>query len=208
MEFGRACAPRHPWGARPIRHRALLTRSDAVTESVLAVTAAVWGIAMGLSPLLQVRRMRLTRSSRDVSVPYFLVLNVGFLVWFMYGLASSNLTVALPNVVALTVGTITIVTAQQLRRAVPTAGDVVVIAEAVEDRGGRQPHPWVGGPREGEPRIDCSVHRQTHRHRSAGCRSGSANRQLRCSRQRAIPTAYLVEACHTANRSIPRVVGI
>ena len=108
-----------------------------MTESVLAVTAAVWGIAMGLSPLLQVRRMRLTRSSRDVSVPYFLVLNVGFLVWFMYGLASSNLTVALPNVVALTVGTITIVTAQQLRRAVPTAGDVVVIAEAVEDRSGR-----------------------------------------------------------------------
>ena len=125
-----------------------------MTESVLAVTAAVWGIAMGLSPLLQVRRMRLTRSSRDVSVPYFLVLNVGFLVWFMYGLASSNLTVALPNVVALTVGTITIVTAQQLRRAVPTAGDVVVVAEASRIAAAASRTPRSGGPREGEPRID------------------------------------------------------
>ena len=101
-----------------------------MTESVLAVTAAVWGIAMGLSPLLQVRRMRLTRSSRDVSVPYFLVLNVGFLLWFMYGIASSNLTVALPNVVAVTVGTVTIVTARRLRRPALLGGEVVVIAGA------------------------------------------------------------------------------
>ena len=95
-----------------------------MTESVLAVSAAFWGVAMGLSPLLQVRRMRLTRSSRDVSVPYFIVLNIGFLLWFLYGMASSNLTVALPNVVAFTVGAITIVTARRLRRpaAFATAG--------------------------------------------------------------------------------------
>jgi uncharacterized protein with PQ loop repeat len=91
-------------------------RGAAVTESVLAVAAATWGIAMGLSPLLQIRQMRLTRSSRDVSVPYFLVLNVGFLLWFSYGIASSNLAVALPNVVAFTVGMITIVTARRLRQ--------------------------------------------------------------------------------------------
>ena len=48
-------------GSTAVRHRAPLTRSDAMTESVLAVTAAFWGIAMGLSPLLQVRRMRFTR---------------------------------------------------------------------------------------------------------------------------------------------------
>ena len=88
-----------------------------MSESILAVTAAVWGVAMGLSPVLQIRQMLATRSSRDVSVPYFAVLNVGFLLWFMYGIASSNLTVALPNVVAFTVGAITIVTALRLRRA-------------------------------------------------------------------------------------------
>jgi len=87
-----------------------------MTESVLAVSAAFWGIAMGLSPLLQIRRMLETRSSRDVSVPYFLVLDVGFLLWFSYGIASSNLTVALPNVVAFAVGTFTILVALRLRR--------------------------------------------------------------------------------------------
>jgi uncharacterized protein with PQ loop repeat len=101
-------------------------------ESVLALTAAVWGIAMGLSPLLQVRHMRLTRSSRDVSVPYFLVLNVGFLLWFLYGLDSANLTVALPNVVAFTVGAITILTALRLRRGF-RAADGVAVSPSVED---------------------------------------------------------------------------
>ena len=90
-----------------------------MTESVLAVVVAIWGVAMGLSPLLQVRRMRIMRSSRDVSVPYFMVLNIGFLLWFLYGLASENLTVALPNVVAFTVGTVTVVTALRLRRREP-----------------------------------------------------------------------------------------
>ena len=39
-----------------------------MTESILAVTAAVWGVAMGLSPVLQIRQMLQTRSSRDISV--------------------------------------------------------------------------------------------------------------------------------------------
>ncbi len=87
-----------------------------MSESILAVAAASWGVAMGLSPVLQIRQMLVTRSSRDVSVPYFGVLNVGFLLWFSYGVASSNLVVALPNVVAFVIGTATIVTALRLRR--------------------------------------------------------------------------------------------
>ena len=88
-----------------------------MSESIFAVAAASWGVAMGLSPVLQIRQMLATRSSRDVSVPYFGVLNVGFLLWFSYGIASSNLVVALPNVVAFVIGTVTIVTAVRLRRA-------------------------------------------------------------------------------------------
>ena len=87
-----------------------------MSESILAVAAASWGVAMGLSPVLQIRQMLVTRSSRDVSVPYFGVLNVGFLLWFSYGIASSNLVVALPNVVAFVIGAATIVTALRLRR--------------------------------------------------------------------------------------------
>ncbi|MET0144673.1 MAG: SemiSWEET family transporter [Ilumatobacteraceae bacterium] len=116
-----------------------------MSESVLAVCAAVWGVAMGLSPLLQVRQMLRTRSSRDVSMPYFLVLNVGFLLWFMYGLASSNLTVALPNVVAFAIGTLTIVVAWRLRDAVERPGSeprAVLVLPIVESaRGSRAGRP-------------------------------------------------------------------
>ena len=86
-----------------------------MTETILAVTAAVWGIAMGLSPVLQIRQMLQTRSSRDISVAYFVVLNIGFLLWLSYGLALGNLAVAIPNVVAFTVGAVTIVVARRLR---------------------------------------------------------------------------------------------
>jgi len=47
----------------------------------LAVAAAAWGVLMGISPVLQIRRMLRQRSSRDVSVGYFAILLVGFLLW-------------------------------------------------------------------------------------------------------------------------------
>lgn len=84
-------------------------------ESILAVLAAVWGIAMGLSPVLQIRTMLRTRSSRDVSVAYFIVLNVGFVLWAAYGISITNAAVIVPNFVALTVGSITIAVALRVR---------------------------------------------------------------------------------------------
>lgn len=84
-------------------------------ESILAVTAAAWGIAMGLSPALQIRQMLRTRSSRDLSVGYFTVLNIGFALWASYGISIPNLAVAVPNVVAFGVGVATIIVALRLR---------------------------------------------------------------------------------------------
>ena len=66
-------------------------------ESILAVSAATWGIAMGLSPALQIRQMLQTRSSRDVSVGYFTVLNVGFVLWASYGISLPNAAVLNPT---------------------------------------------------------------------------------------------------------------
>lgn len=86
-------------------------------ESILAVTAATWGIAMGLSPALQIRQMLQTRSSRDVSVGYFTVLNIGFVLWASYGISMPNAAVAVPNFVAFGVGSATIVVALRLRAA-------------------------------------------------------------------------------------------
>jgi MtN3 and saliva related transmembrane protein len=82
----------------------------------LAVAAAAWGVLMGLSPLLQIRRMLRQRSSRDVSVGYFAVLLVGFVLWIAYGVATRNLALIVPNGVAVLVGAGTIAVALQLGR--------------------------------------------------------------------------------------------
>ncbi len=87
-----------------------------MAETGLAVVAAVWGVLMGASPALQIRRMLRERSSRDVSLGYFAILLVGFLLWIAYGLASKNLALIVPNTVALLVGASTVVVALRLRR--------------------------------------------------------------------------------------------
>jgi MtN3 and saliva related transmembrane protein len=84
----------------------------------LAVAAAAWGVVMGLSPVLQIRRMLAQRSSRDVSVGYFAVLLVGFLLWISYGIASRNMALIVPNGVALLVGASTVAVARWLARGI------------------------------------------------------------------------------------------
>jgi MtN3 and saliva related transmembrane protein len=81
----------------------------------LAVAAAVWGVLMGVSPVLQIRRMLRHRSSRDVSVGYFSILLVGFGLWIGYGIAARNLALIVPNTVALLIGTGTVAIAVRLR---------------------------------------------------------------------------------------------
>jgi uncharacterized protein with PQ loop repeat len=84
-------------------------------ETVLGVTAAAWGILMAISPGLQIRKMLLHRSSHQVSIAYFWVLLVGFTLWVAYGLSISNWYLVVPNVVAFTVCTTTIVVALRYR---------------------------------------------------------------------------------------------
>ena len=82
----------------------------------LAVAAAAWGVLMGISPILQIRRMLRQRSSRDVSVGYFTILLVGFGLWISYGITSRNLALIVPNTVALLIGVSTVAIALRLRR--------------------------------------------------------------------------------------------
>ena len=85
-------------------------------ESTLAVIAATWAIAMALGPVLQIRKIVEQRSSNSVSIAYFLVLFVGFLLWLAYGIAASNLALIVPNVVAGVVIAATIVVALRYRQ--------------------------------------------------------------------------------------------
>lgn len=83
---------------------------------VLAVAATAWGLVMAVSPMLQIRRMRQTRSSRDVSLPYLSVLCVGFVLWISYGASIGNAALVISNTASLSVMLVTIGYAYRLRR--------------------------------------------------------------------------------------------
>lgn len=82
---------------------------------VLAVVAATWGVAMAVSPLLQIRAIRAHKSSRGVSVAYQQVLLVGFFLWLSYGIALHNWAIIVPNTVAAIVSIATIVVSLRYR---------------------------------------------------------------------------------------------
>lgn len=75
--------------------------------TTLGVAAAAFGVAMGLSPLLQVRHMVARRSSADVSLPFLIVLLAGFVLWLAYGVALRNTALIVSNAVALATYAIT-----------------------------------------------------------------------------------------------------
>ena len=83
--------------------------------TVLGVFAAAWGLIMAISPVLQIRRMLARRSSDDISLGYLVVLLPGFGLWIAYGSARGDLALVIPNVVALTVGSVAVAVALKLR---------------------------------------------------------------------------------------------
>ena len=79
--------------------------------TALAVAAATWALLMALGPLLQIRSIVRRGSSRGVSIGYFGILLVGFLLWLAYGLASGTLALVVPNAVAFLTALATVVVA-------------------------------------------------------------------------------------------------
>ena len=84
-------------------------------ETALGFAAAFWGIVMAISPALQIRKMLQHRSSREVSVAYFCVLLVGFVLWIAYGISIVNWYLIVPNAVAFAVCSTTIAVALRYR---------------------------------------------------------------------------------------------
>jgi len=83
--------------------------------AILATVAATWGVAMAVSPVLQIRAIRAHRSSRGVSVGYQQVLLVGFILWLSYGIALHNIAIIIPNVVAAFASVATILVSRHYR---------------------------------------------------------------------------------------------
>ena len=87
-----------------------------MATTILAGAASSWAVLMGIAPVLQIRRMLREQSSRQVSVGYFTVLLIGFLLWIGYGAAAGILALVIPNTVAVLVGATVIIVALRLRR--------------------------------------------------------------------------------------------
>ena len=92
----------------------------ASVTTLLGFLAGSWAVVMGVSPLLQVRRMLQRQSSADVSIGYLFILFPGFALWIAYGLASRDFALVIPNIVSLVICAITIGYALKLRRPAPT----------------------------------------------------------------------------------------
>ena len=84
-------------------------------SSMLGVTAAAWGVVMALAPALQIRRMLKRRSSTDISLGYFGLLLPGFALWIAYGWTRADWPLVVPNILAFTVSTVTLVIGLLLR---------------------------------------------------------------------------------------------
>jgi len=88
-----------------------MTVSDA-----LGTAALFAGLIMAVSPVLQVRRMLQTRSSRDFSLGYPSLLCAGFVLWLAYGISLWNLPMMLSNTASLIFMSVTIAVAMHFRR--------------------------------------------------------------------------------------------
>ena len=85
-------------------------------QRVLEIAVSTWGLAMAVSPALQIRQMLQTGQSDDVSIGYFAVLVVGFVLWVAYGISIDSRILWGCNTVATIFGVATIVIALRMRR--------------------------------------------------------------------------------------------
>ena len=92
-------------------------------ETMLTVVASSFGIVMGASPLLQIRKMLAEHSRGQVWIGYFAILALGSTLWGSYAVSIHNIAVFIPNVVAGVGAVATIVVAVNLRR----VNDVVLV---------------------------------------------------------------------------------
>ncbi len=92
------------------------TLGDVDSAEALAEYQAGKRARKAAAPFLQIRRMRRTRSSNDVSLLYLSMLAGGFIVWLAYGVSITNWAMIISNTASLVFMTITIVVALSYRR--------------------------------------------------------------------------------------------
>lgn len=87
---------------------------------VLGWIATIWGVAMAVGPVLQVRRIIAERSSVGVSLVHLWILVVGFGLWLAYGIAIELWPLIITNVIAVIAHAVWFAVARMYR---PSAGE-------------------------------------------------------------------------------------
>jgi uncharacterized protein with PQ loop repeat len=80
-------------------------------SSTLAVAATSWGVLMALAPLLQVRVILRERDASGTSKTWIVILLVGFVLWFAYGVSTGSVPLIISNTMSGTVALVLLVTA-------------------------------------------------------------------------------------------------
>ena len=80
-------------------------------SSTLAVAATSWGVLMALAPLLQVRVILRERDASGTSKTWIVILLIGFVLWFAYGVSTGSVPLIISNTMSGTVALILLATA-------------------------------------------------------------------------------------------------
>ena len=80
-------------------------------STTLAVAATSWGVLMALAPLLQVRVILRERDASGTSKTWIVILLIGFVLWFTYGVSTGSVPLIISNTMSGTVALILLVTA-------------------------------------------------------------------------------------------------
>ena len=80
-------------------------------SNTLAVAATCWGVLMALAPLLQVRVIVRERDASGTSKTWIVILIVGFVLWFAYGVSTGSAPLIISNTMSGTVALILLATA-------------------------------------------------------------------------------------------------
>ena len=84
--------------------------------TLLGAAASAAGVLIGLSPCLQVRRMRRRRSAADVSLGAVAAVELGAIIWLAYAVAIGSAPLLITNAVSVVTGGTCGALALRLRR--------------------------------------------------------------------------------------------
>lgn len=77
--------------------------------SILALSATIIGVFLGLANLPQALIIFKRKSAQDISVLTYLIIELGSFIWILYGLEIKSFPVVIPNVLGFFATTLVLV---------------------------------------------------------------------------------------------------